>query len=549
MSCLTKRKIYTNAHRLYKNLNTNYMIEAPCGECTECLKAKSNEWRARTYYEFMDCMKKGGFVLWDRLSYDNENLPHLAKLEHNVPKSLDFTCFNKEDVQLFMKRLRENLAQRRIGARKKIRYLIAAEYGQEEGTYITDKGQTREATLRPHYHMILYCTAKIKPAELSMEIRKAWKKGTTNGIEDNPGYFNEKGVIKTKADAITISDYIGKYCLKSQSYDKVADYKIREIVRHYTAQEKGKDYDNINDKELASKLNRERIQAMKSKVKTFHVQSQGYGAYAMEDKRALKKEGLLGMPDKQKTWFYQKLPMYFERKIYHNYIRTKEGKVIWYLNEKGIEWKTKNAQKTIEGAAKKYTDMIEQLRNPNFVDIIRGYNESNQINLDAKEQWRRLNDLQFAYLNGRKWTHYAEYTIFHKGRIWGGKKSNPEETIRNNARASLNAEKEKNLYYNYNHTTDKDNLGKKIIGVTDLGDKWRGYRRPVGNELEPEQFAKIYTINEESLEEWNNYDKLGNIIDTIKAYIEDSKAKKEKRKERTELSWKAQKKTLYINIT
>lgn len=548
--CLTRKTIYTNAHRLFTNRNTAYEMDIPCGHCSECRKAKANEWRLRTYYEYLDTIQHGGFALWDRLSYDNEHLPHLKGLERGVPEDLDFTCFNRNDIKLFMKRLRSNLSYKKMKAKKNIRYMIAAEYGQEEGRYMSDKGYLREGTLRPHYHMILYCKSdKITPAELSMEIKKAWGKGTTNGIEDNPIYFGDKGVIKGIADAITISDYIGKYCLKNQDYDKVARYKIQEIVRHYIAAEKGVFYEDVKDKELRLKENRDRIAAMIRKVATFHLQSQGYGATALENKKATKHEGKLGMPDKEKTWWEQPMPMYFQRKLYYNYTRSKEGKVTWYLNEKGIDWKLRTLQERIDQAAEKYTVLNEQVTDRNFIDLIRKYNQENAIKLDATEQWRTINDLLFAYRNTRPWRHFAEYILFHKGRIYPGHKMRPEETLRLNARAAIDAETTtEQLYYNYTHTTDKDNFGIRMVGHEDLGDKWKGYKTPYGDEIKPEQFKIIYCTNENTREEWNNYDKLKDIIDQCNTYIEWNDSKTERRRENIKLSWQGQQRTLYQNI-
>lgn len=549
--CLQRKKIYTNAHRLFQNRYSAYELSIPCGECTECRRDRANEWRIRTYYEYLDCISKGGFAIWDRLSYDNEHLPHLAGLERGVPDNLDFTCFNDQDITNFMKRLRSNLTYEKFKPKKSIRYLIAAEYGQEEGDYIDDKGHHRQYTLRPHYHVIMYCTdKKLTPAKLSMHIKKAWGKGQTNGIEDNPTYFGSKGIIHDKADAITISDYIGKYCLKSQDYDKVAKFKTQELIRWYIAQERGKAYDEIPDKALKLKPNRERIQKLLRRVGTFHRQSQNYGATALNDKKATKREGLLGMPDKKKIWWYQKLPLYFLRKEYQNYMRTPEGKVIWYWNEKGMNWKIHTMQKTIEATAKKFECLESQVQDVNFADIMHNYYCNNGMNRNKMEEWRKLNDLLFAYRNGRDWKKYTEYIMFHKGRIWDGE-HNPEpwQTLLMNFNTGKIAEdtKEK-LYYNYNHTTDKDHFGKRMIGHEDLGDKWKGYKDPHGDEITPQQFASLYCITEKCSKKWEDFDKLGDILDQINTYLEWNENAHERIKRQTQLTWEGQKKTLYKNI-
>lgn len=123
--------------------------EFPCGRCLACRIAKAGEWAARCIQE-AHYWKYSTFVT---LTYDEENLPAGRTLK-------------KSDLQLFWKKLRKSLGER------KIRYLACGEYGEEKR--------------RPHYHAIIFgmkpCKCRALPDQSCkdkdrMLIFKAWGKG------------------------------------------------------------------------------------------------------------------------------------------------------------------------------------------------------------------------------------------------------------------------------------------------------------------------------------------------------------------------------------
>lgn len=125
--------------RITKNLNPLIFpqgLEVPCGRCVQCKIQKRNEWSMRILHE-SSYYEKSVFVT---LTYD----------EYNVP---NYNSLVKRDLQLFIKRLRKNLANR------KIKYFACGEYG--------------ENTLRPHYHLILFNVAY----EENVIIKNTWNKG------------------------------------------------------------------------------------------------------------------------------------------------------------------------------------------------------------------------------------------------------------------------------------------------------------------------------------------------------------------------------------
>ena len=94
-------------------------LAVPCGKCIGCRIAKRKEWSLRMLHE-LTYHPQSSFIT---LTYDDYHLPSDNSLK-------------KRHLQLFIKRLRKNLGERRI------KYFACGEYG----------GQT----MRPHYHAILF---------------------------------------------------------------------------------------------------------------------------------------------------------------------------------------------------------------------------------------------------------------------------------------------------------------------------------------------------------------------------------------------------------
>ena len=106
-----------------KNEKKEDSLTLPCGHCRACRIARSREWYVRLYHELL-YHEDAVFVT---LTYDEEHLPNNQSI-------------NKNAIQLWMKRLRKEIAPRRI------KYYAIGEYGEQ--------------TKRPHYHAIIYNISK-----------------------------------------------------------------------------------------------------------------------------------------------------------------------------------------------------------------------------------------------------------------------------------------------------------------------------------------------------------------------------------------------------
>lgn len=133
-----------------------------CGQCLPCRINKRREWTSRLQME--------------RLHHAEAAFLTLTYNDGSMPKDL---CVTKREAELFLKKLRAELAPR------KIRYFMVGEYG--------DKSQ------RPHYHAIIF---GLSPTE-GQVVEKCWaEKGKSKG-------FIHIGTAETKSMA-----YCGSYVVK-----------------------------------------------------------------------------------------------------------------------------------------------------------------------------------------------------------------------------------------------------------------------------------------------------------------------------------------------
>lgn len=146
-------------------------MEVPCGHCECCQSSKMNAFVHRCLLETAsyDCLP-----IFLTLTYNNENLPKDGKV-------------SVRDVQLFLKRLRINLE--RHGYAKRIRYVVASEYGKLG---------------RPHYHLILWNLGQtdiLSYSRIGDLIDSSWNKG-----------FTRHRLVR--ADDSTSFKYTAKYLFK-----------------------------------------------------------------------------------------------------------------------------------------------------------------------------------------------------------------------------------------------------------------------------------------------------------------------------------------------
>lgn len=184
---LRKRNITFNPK--YGYVDTAFKI--PCGKCAECRAKKKADWSNRIVME-SKMHEKNAFVT---LTYAPDFLP---KNEVGLPTLV------KRHLQLFLKRLRKELAKKGIF----IRYYAVGEYGTKKH--------------RPHYHLVIF--------GYDFPDKKPWKR---NGrfldyVSELLGKTWTCGYHTVNKWNDSFCNYIAGYVTKKLDSDK-QDYSFRNI--------------------------------------------------------------------------------------------------------------------------------------------------------------------------------------------------------------------------------------------------------------------------------------------------------------------------------
>lgn len=172
--CLHPRGIFN--HHIHE------WVSVPCGHCKACLLNKSYYYKQLTTLESLSA----GVTYFVTLTYSNHYLPkcypirnddgytsslvdsdtgeilatvHNSSLPDNLFEQLrsDYIPYLfKEDIQLFLKRLRKHYAK----TENTLRFFAVGEYGPKH--------------FRPHYHLLLWFEKPTNTAELEETISKKW---------------------------------------------------------------------------------------------------------------------------------------------------------------------------------------------------------------------------------------------------------------------------------------------------------------------------------------------------------------------------------------
>lgn len=349
MECSHIIDAYTNSKFLYRGVN-RYRLTYSCGRCAGCISRQRTDWRVRSYYESLDCLRKpSSFILFDTLTYADDYIPHYSDIfpDMHIPGILDSYCFSRYDVQCFFKRLRISLV--RAGYKYtsgQLRYILTSEYGSSE--------QTRgfKNTHRPHYHILFFVSFPISPVEFSRFVSRCWSYGKTDGVRpfescdecplkcycrgnclyQSPDYvINERLVnSNTSANLVKCVNYVTKYVSKDMYMTSQLENKAELLFRYLNPDYK----DDI--------LVYRRYRHFMSHVLPFHLQSQGFGLSLLSDDGARQMaidSNSVVIPTGEKDIFRQvALPRYYQRKLFYNYEKV-DGRVRWFLNDFGIETK------------------------------------------------------------------------------------------------------------------------------------------------------------------------------------------------------------------
>ena len=415
---------------IHKKSNTKYFspaglsriwMDLPCGKCAECLEMKKTERYFRTYMQIHDTLSKGGFVLFDTLTYDDQYVPHISD-QYNVDSQYDFTCFNPEHFRSFMGKLRKRLKRKGINADEDhLKYLFVSEYGTSDQPWRDKFGFLHNPTHRPHYHVLFFSTdPRLGPETLSWYISQCWIYGKCDGMVDRGRAYMLHNTFQKGADPARLrglSEYVVKYMDKSSDFQQKIDNRIDAMVR--TIYEDDSVYLNYVDsarelfdrkyigsrwffdkEQYKRRLKRYVDKYIRRKVSRSISQysriSRGYGLGYLKssdfDWELFFSKGMVKMPDSQKVYVFLPMPMYYLRKLFYETRKAPDGSRYWMPKNEGVQYLKRRAAQVSDRTVKKWKDFILNLSKDDR-QVVDSY-------IDDSFDWKGFGDY-LTYRRGR----------------------------------------------------------------------------------------------------------------------------------------------------
>lgn len=530
--CLHPITAISRVRRVIPSLNMPYSVQFKCGTCAECLQQKQDEWYLRTYYQTLDTFRRGGYILFDTLTYRNSDLPHISDfIDLRGNNHLDFSCFCPEDYRLFFVRLRRLLDYVGYDIKDNLKYFLTSEYGTSS-----------DGTNRPHYHVLFFVTEPtLDPFTLYSFINRAWGKGMTDAFDSKGRMKSTQYLLKhiyrqDDAGLRKVCNYVSKYVTKDSSFQKEIDTRIQML------------FDNIYGNDVWSnniELSKQKRDILRI-CSQFHRQSKGYGEYALEylsnnqdDFDYMLHSGMMKIQyDEKKVVRFIPMSKYYEMKLFWEQYRYTDGSLHWRLNENGQSYKMNRLRDNIQ-------NFITRCRN--FIN-----------NCDAV-----VRDDIYDLLDGRSFKDYALYKMIYFGRtrsmnsVKTGKVDTIEDMLVNRFGLDEFVIDEKIIdsymyFNNYACPSDRDVFGRKFITTYDLGRKDNNYKNAdyqllktgynnlseysdgdIVDKIQKRSytafkvgvFKQFYCYDENSCYEFRNFDKISDIIDKFNEPINIAKQK------------------------
>lgn len=210
--------------RVYNKYLDRYLF-VDCRECPSCRARRSMDWTARLNNE----RSVHRYCLFGTLTYNDSHLPKV-EISKEVYNDLDddsrrFIDVNngflpvgsKEDVQKFLKRVRERVRSNPSGERgdvRYVRYFVVNEFG--------------ETTFRPHYHFLFFFSSEWLAENYKDVISESWKSASSDVRNSKKEYLGFTDVQHVTRSA---SSYVASYINCYTSLPEV--YRRREFRPFY----------------------------------------------------------------------------------------------------------------------------------------------------------------------------------------------------------------------------------------------------------------------------------------------------------------------------
>lgn len=360
-------------------------LQVPCNKCAECLQAKRNEWYIRTHYEVERTLSLGGYVYFDTLTYNDDNLPKLSHFLDIAKYGIsDFSCFNLQHFKAFIKRLRRKIAYHCGVKSNAFRYFLTSEYGEDD-----------RYTHRPHYHILFFVNCGILPMLFSQFVADCWQYGRTDGYPFKPWSYVQQHIYGANGSSVEfkvikrVCMYVSKYITKSSKFVEKLSKRINLLRSRLECVNKlGHLVITDENDELIKKLVRT--------IDMFHRQSQGFGLSYLEHLTPFKlmflDDNKVVLKDDNQIVKTYPCPMYYLRKLFYTVEKRPDKTTYWQPTVDGIRHILNAKLRLVDKRVLSYMDVVNNCSNPELV---------NQF---------------FRLMDGRDISALVIYELFYKGR-------------------------------------------------------------------------------------------------------------------------------------
>lgn len=337
--CLHLKTVRNPTKRLSIYGGQCFRIQVPCGKCADCKKKRRREWYFRSWHQVDDCLRHGGYVYFDTLTYRPKDVPRLSSFVDVESLGItDYMCFNSKHWRDFLKNLRRHLSYHYPGTYFK--YFLTSEYGTDE-----------RYTHRPHYHILFFVYKQsggsiIHPYKLSRIISRLWHYGRTDGLPYHTRKYVSEHIygynvgFGLKKDALKVCSYVSKYVNKDSSFQSNIDMRLKVLQEKFPPVE---------------------FESISRHVQMFHRQSQGFGLSFLEhmSKRDYDNafNGICQMTDKDEVIFSISLPTYYMRKLFYKCVKSDDGVLSWIPTINGLGFLDHKYICSIDNSYKQYYEL------------------------------------------------------------------------------------------------------------------------------------------------------------------------------------------------
>lgn len=465
-----------------------------CGRCSECRRRRRIEWSIRSQYEFRRCLDNGGYVLFDCLTYDEEHIPYLH--DHygvSILSPFDRYCFNRKHLRYFFVRLRRRLSYLGYKPERSLRYFVAGEYGEKN-------------TERCHYHLLLFVNCSVEPLEFSKLVADCWPFGRTDGFPfKSKAYTLSHNVISDSVSSNKVANYVSKYVNKPY-------HKTKELVKAVRGVFDWIHSDTGNSEWMAVDHVRERYDSLLKETLPFHLQSKGFGEYALSLYDDLADS--LSIPLVNKDGIRRvSLPSYYFRRLFYD-VKNVDGVRRWIPNKRYRDISLKNVENRVKAEIMRCDALLSDLRS------------------FEPECYRYAVDL----LNGRDLSDFVEYKLFYKFR--SSCDVVPDKYIVQSESLSKYSYFEHDLVlfgvpylYGYHTRPDFKRFKKVFFSRLKLPEHVDGHVDAVVEPIQDCDVMNRYVYNQNSLPDWYWFDDLDDFLDNCDVSLREYRAAVDERNE------------------